>query len=466
MLFVASPELRPSRARALLAVGLVAGSALALGSAGAGCSHDTDLSAMFVESGSNADGDALARDAGASITVTSFAPSFTSAPAMKLSATWAAYRLDDGEWHPLAPASEGTYVFPIATARWTLALVCASSDDALTTVSLHHRTNATPNVEVMLDDGCTPPPPPAEFTFTGNLTNLPATTQWLDFGYARDSRGVAIPVTGTTGTYEVVGIEPGTWDLAFGVRDEPFRPLTRFVMRRGEVVKGDEMIDVDVAGPGSFAPGTSALKLHALIAGDTVTPHVFYTSGGPFGIDVGPQDVPDREPDVTLAYSTVPDAVTLPGDRYRGEMTAEQDRRTGSRTVTFDLHHAVDLDMTFLPDPPVPSVTILGVTPHVRFETKFPVLADAERHEVLAIAAQNRRSQIAWRATYDAIHVGSAEELDDVMPDLSALPGWKKAWGLPAGITMTVLVTAYEKRQPVGDGTMQRTMAKGLSVTP
>jgi hypothetical protein len=263
----------------------------------------------------------------------------------------------------------------------------------------------------------------------------------------------------------VVGIEPGTWDLAFGVRDDPFRPITRFVMRRGEMVKSDESIDVDLTGPGSFVPGTSALKLRALIAGDTVTPRIFYAAGGPFGIDVGPQQVPDLEPDVTLAYSTVPAASQLPGDRYRGELTAEQDRRTGSRTVTFEIHDAVDLEMTFLPDPPVPSVTILGVAP-VRFETKFPVLPDAERHEVLVIAAQNRRTQLSWLASYDAIHVGTATELDDVMPDLSALPGWKKAWSLPVEVTTTVLVTAFEKRQKVGDGTMQRTTAKGLSITP
>ena len=36
-------------------------------------------------------------------------------------------------------------------ARWTIALVCASSDDLLTTVFVHHRTNATPSVEFTLE---------------------------------------------------------------------------------------------------------------------------------------------------------------------------------------------------------------------------------------------------------------------------------------------------------------------------
>lgn len=460
-----APLHRSSKARLDLALLVAVASFAAVATGGVGCSDDTDLSALFVEAGA-ATAPPSPADAGPTITVTSFAPARTTAPPAKASATWAAYRLDEGDWHALTPVSEGTYTFPIANARWTLALVCASPDDELTTVYLHHRTNATAAVDVTLDDACTPIAPAAELTFTGSLVNIPTTTQWLDFGYARDSRGVAIAVSGTTGTYEVVGIEPGTWDLAFGVRDEAFLPITRFVLRRAEVVTADEMLNVDVAGPGSFVPGTAEMKLHALVAHDTVTPRVFYAAGGPFGIDVGPQDVPDLEPDVTLSYSTVPAASQLASDRYRGELTAEQDRRTGSRTITFDFHTAADLDMTFLPDPPVPSVTIVGTAPYVRFETKFPVLADAERHEVLATAGKNRRSQLAWRATYDAIHVGSASELDDVMPDLSALPGWKSAWGIPADLTTSVLVTAYEKPRPVSDGTMQRTQAKGLSITP
>ena len=107
-------------------------------------------------------------------------------------------------------------------------------------------------------------------------------------------------------------------------------------MKRGTVVNGDATMDVDLTGPGSFAPGSKALRLHSLIKGDTVTPVVFYGAGGPLGIDVGPQDVPDGQPDVTLAYSTVPAAAQVASDRYHGELMAEQDRRTGSRMIAFD----------------------------------------------------------------------------------------------------------------------------------
>jgi hypothetical protein len=431
----------------------------------AGCERDTDLSFTLNDGGADADA-AVAIEAGPHITVTTLAPALTSAPAAKASATWAAYRLDDGDWLPLSPASEGTYTFPLAVARWTVALVCASADDALVTVLLDHRTNATPDVSITLDDYCTPAPLPAEYAFIGTLTNIPITTQWFDFGYARTSRGEAIPVAGATGTYEIVGIEPGTWDLSFGVRDEAFRPLTRFVMKRGTVVKGDATIDVDLTGPGSFAPGSKALRLHSLITGDTVTPVVFYGAGGPFGIDVGPQDVPDGQPDVQLAYSTVPAAAQIASDRYHGELKAEQDRRTGSRRITFDFHDAIDLDMTFLPDPPVPQAVVTGTSPYVRLETKVELLANAERHEIMALAARNRRAQVAWRSIYDARHVGTAPGLTDVTPDLSALPGWNPAWGLTVGLTTSLFVTAFETPQALGDGKVQRSASKGLELTP
>lgn len=450
----------------VLALGLGAFSLAGPALLGAGCSRDTDLSATLAHDGGDAEADTASPvDAGPMITVTTLAPALTTAPAAKASATWAAYRLDDGDWRALSPASEGTYTFPLAVARWTIALVCASDDDSLSTVFVHHRTNATPDVTVTLDDGCTPPPPPAEYAFTGMLANVPSTTGWLDFGYARDSRGDAIAVSGTTGTYEVVGIEPGTWDFSFGVRDDSFHALTRFVIRRGHTVTSDEVVDVDVTGPGSFVPGTKALTLHGLIKGDSVTPSIFYAAGGPFGIDVGPQDVPDG-PDVTLAYSTVPDAQQIASDRYRGALDAVQDRRTGARTIAFDVHQALDLDLTFLPDPPDPVVKVISTSPQVLFETRFPVLANAERHEVVAQASSNRRSPHAIVSTYDVIYVGSMTEIVDTTPDLSAVPGWRPAWGLVSGVNATIFATSYEKPQPLGDGTTQRSASKGVSLTP
>ena len=431
----------------------------------AACSHDTDVSASLVDAAAPAP-DARVAPSGPTIEVTTRAPAVTIAAAPKASATWAAYSLDDGEWKTIAPASEGTYLLPVPALRWAIALVCASGDDALSTVFVHRRLRAAAALEVALEDYCTPPAPPEEFALDGTLLHVPASTQWLDFGYARTSRGDAIPAAGNMIPYEVVGIAPGTWDLTFGVRADSFGTLTRVVIQRGAVITADTKLDVDMTGPGAFTPGTKRLALRGIAPGDTVTPLVLYGAGGPYGIDLGPQDVPADKADVMLSYATVPEPLQIATDRYRGTLGAEHDHRSGGRAIVFDLHQAIDLDLTFLPDPPPPLVRGLSGAPQLRLETRFPVLASAARHEVRATTSINRRTRHVWLATFDAASLGGAAEVVDGMPALAALPGWKSDWNLQPGVNVDVLATAYETPRALGDGTVQRSSSKATTVSP
>jgi hypothetical protein len=403
---------------------------------------------------------------GFGITVTTVAPTLTSAPGEKVSATWAAFRLDEGDWRVLAPTATGTYVFAIPTARWAIALVCADEDAALTTVFVHRRTAATHALEVSLEPQCTPEPPPAEFAITGTISNLPPTTQWLDFGYARDTRGVVFPVTGGKGTYEIVGVAPGTWDLGFGIRDDSFTPLTRILLVRGTNVSADRTLDIDATGPASFVPGSKRLVLRGLEASDTVTPQVLYAAGGPHGIDVGPQDVPVDMRDVTLAYATVPDAMQVASDRYHGAITAERDNRETRRSIELSVHQAIDIDVALLPVAAKPLVKVLGTAPQVRLETRFPVLPNAARHEARVLSELNRRTQHVWHASYDAAMVAGSTEVVDTMPDLSMLSGWQSSWALPVGVPALVTATSYEVVQALGDGTVQRASGNSATVMP
>ena len=447
--------------RRLAATGLVSlGAVVSLGAAAA-CSHDTDLHAGADAAPEGAPG----TDAGHGITVRSVAPRLTAAVAAPVSATWAAFQRDDGPWEPLAPEGEGTYAFAVPSARWAIALVCASEDDALTTVSIHHRTATTHELEITLEEQCTPAPPAAGLALTGTLSNLPPTTQWLDFGYARDSRGSVLPVLAGKASYEEVGLAPGTWDLGFGIRDDSFGALTRVFFVRATALSSDRTLDVDAAGPSSFVPGQQQLVLRGLDPSDSVTPRILYAAGGPQGIDVGPQDVPVDQQDVTLAYATVPSGAQVATDRYHGVLGAERDHRAARRTIDFSIHHAIDLDLTLPPAAPKPTVKVLGTAPQVRLETRFLALANAERHEVRVVAELNRRTQHAWQATYDAASITSAEVVD-TLPDLSALAGWRAEWALPASVTASVTTTEVELASTLGDGTMQRTTANATTVTP
>jgi hypothetical protein len=434
----------------------------------AACNGDTELGTLdaSVDSGGEPESAPDAASNGTGITVTSLAPALTSAPGEKASATWAAFQLDDGEWRPLGPAPEGTYTFSVPVARWAIALVCASNDGSVSTVSVHRRTAATRALEVSLETQCTPDPPPAEFVLAGTISNLPPTTTWLDFGYARDTRGMVLSVASGQGSYEVVGVAPGTWDLGFGIRDDSFGMLTRIFLLRGTILSADRTLDIDATGPASFAPASRRLLVRGVEAGDTVTPRVLYAAGGPHGIDVGPQDVPVDMNDVLLTYATVPDAMQLPGDRYHATITAERDRRVTLRSIELDVHQAVDLDVSFLPVAPKPTVVVRAKAPQVRLETRFPVLASAVRHEVRVRAEVNRRTPRVWLATFDAASVAGSVEVVDAMPDLAALPGWRSDWGLPVGVNATVTATSYEAPQAIGDGMGQRASGNSATITP
>ena len=190
--------------------------------------------------------------------------------------------------------------------------------------------------------------------------------------------------------------------------------------------------------------------LRGLDAADSISPQVLYAAGGPYGIDVGPQDVPVGMADVTLAYSTVPEAKQIASDRYHGVIKAERDQRNAERSIDFGIHQAIDLDVSLPEIVAAPAVVVLGTAPQVRLETRFPVRANSLRHEAIALSQPNRRTQHIWHATFDAAIVAGSAEVVDTMPDLTA----------------TVTASTYETPQSLGDGTMQRAAGNSTTITP
>jgi hypothetical protein len=419
---------------------------------------------------------------GPTITIGTYAPSPNggaddAAPGVGLgaraSATWAAWADEADTWRPLPPASEGVYAFPSAP-RWSVAIACASSDGASSELLLYRRTSATASLDVTLASFCAPDAANEDGVLHGTLTNLPATTGWLDFGYARDWRGTALPITGTSAAYEIVNVAEGAWDLGFAVRDDAAGPFTRMVLRRGEVLALDETIDVDVNGPGSFVPGTKALSLHAIADDETPKLAIYYAmGGGAYGVDVAPQDFA-AGPDVSTAYATVPPEAQAAADRYRAtlEALAGSDRPTRRRSVTFAIHAATDVDVTFPPALAPPSASVVATAPYLRTSTTFAPYAGAARYEVLAVAQGPRRETHEWRTSMDAAWVAAAQAgagagaISDTTPDLSALPGFEPSWAIAGDTPAKIDVTAFEPAQPLGDGALARASMSSTSVSP
>jgi hypothetical protein len=296
--------------------------AIVLVCVGACVDDDLDKPSSPLDAGAPDGGTTPGQDGGdrTAVVVTTRAAPVASSVGAKTSATWAAFDDGSGAFRPLAAAEAGTYRFAASGPVWAIAIVCATPDDARSTVTVHRRTLATTALDVALDDVCAPAPPAAERTLAGTLTNVPPSTSWLDFGYAREGRGATLAVEGTSARYEIVNVADGTWDLAFGLRDASAGPLTKVVLRRGETIAGDKTFDVDANAAGAFTPAPWPLVVRGAGDCETLDPHLRYAMGGVFGIDVGPQEVPSGGPDAARTYATIPPTMQRDGDRYRGSL--------------------------------------------------------------------------------------------------------------------------------------------------
>lgn len=404
---------------------------------------------------------------GTPITITTMAPSSSTSAGGKTNATWAAYRKDDGSWAKLTPTSVGTYVFAATATRWAVAFSCTNDDNAL--VAMHEDAITVTSVDVTLATWCAAPAAGA-FTISGTLSNLSAETGWLDFGYALEARGAVLPVTGTSAKYEEVNVTSGTWDFAFGIRNDSTTTLSKIALVRNHVLTTDGTLDLDLAGASAVTPGTKRLSVHGLGATETLmAPVQFASNGGERGIDVGPPSIATAGADVDVVYSTIPAEMQVAADRYRLELTAtgevEATGDTTTRGATGSFHDAIDADLTLVQPLGAPVITGATPSPYVRLEARTPARPAGETYEVAAVGRITNREFRHWRTTIGAALV-TGPEVTMAFPDLAAAEGFNLAWSIPADVRRDVTVTVREKPVGLGDGTVRHFAAHTTKVRP
>jgi hypothetical protein len=399
------------------------------------------------------------------VTVTTVAPGTSLAPATKTDATWAAYRKEDGSWAKLDrdPSRPATYAFQTRAERWAVVFACADADSSL--VAMHEDSIANQLAEVVLDRWCASPSAEA-FTLSGTLSNLAADTGWLDFGYALEDRGAVLPSAGASASYEEVNVAAGTWDMAFGVRRDSFTPFSKIAFVRAHALTADATLDVDLASTEAVTPGSEILRIHGYEPhGETLATPVYYTtSGGTRGLDLGPQDIPDVG-ELDLVYATVPAAAQAPTDRYRAEVTATSNEGSTTRRFIAEFHDAMPLDLSLAAPLSPPQVSVVAVSPYQRIEASLAPRHGAASYEMLATAQVSNRSMRAWRADLPAGLVTS-EGVVLTLPDVSSVPGFSPAWGLPTDIERVVTVTVREAPVAMGDGSQTHVVASSTYLEP
>ena len=399
--------------------------------------------------------------AGPKVVVTALVREFDPA-ATKHDATWVAVERTPGAWTVLTSVAPGTYEFEATGQPWAIAVACADTEDAFTSVTVHRRTAATTALSFVLDRQCAGIGD--AHTITGTLRNLPPLSGWFDFGYVDEARGVAIPSDAST-SYELVNVFDGTWDLAFGVRNSPGEPLTRVALLRKEVIATDHTLDVDLGGPSSFVPTTKAILVRGMTEVENLQPVIRYAAGGAAGIDVGPPNVPNTVPDVKGDYATFPANVVQPTDFYRGNVFARDGKEIAERAVHFSIHTPIDLDLTLPPPLTPPEVNLAPGGSSALVRTRMAASGGAgARYRIRARVRLRGRQDHRWLTTFDADTARAS--IDDTMPDLSQVPGFRARWALPIGEQIEITSTVTEAETPLGDGTMERATTAVSYIVP
>lgn len=427
------------------------------------CSEESrDDAGDVPDGGASSSGGSPAQDAGADVfdaepvthtiaihVTTPSAPFSRGGPATP---TWAVRLSDDRKtWETLAPKGAdggsspiGEYELVTEGDAFRVAFACA--DDRRSLVSVFARTTEISDLDVELAPQCGIQD--TETTdLTGTFTGLGADTGWLDFGYAFDRRGAVFPTNGGSGDYELVNLVAGTWDLAFGVRDDFGRAFTKLLLVRDQVLpQGSATFDADLgAGPSAFVPGTKKLTLAGTNDEPTHVSVLYTLTGATNGLELGPADDATRAVD----YPAVPPALQRPADRYR--VTAVAEKAGSQRGGSAVFHDAADLAIELPPaiDAPTASVADAYVV------TKMKPRAGAEVYAATVFTKVTNQSSREWRVSTSASLV-TASDVELSPPDLRSVRGFKSEWLTPLDLSRTVTAAVHEKQIRIGDGHLDR----------
>ncbi len=369
-------------------------------------------------------------------------------------ATWGAYRDAAGTWKPIQRSALGTYHFDASGPRWQAAFACDNGRASV--VSVHQRaiTNVAPTIE--LDEECRAAGAAASWTLSGTMAAVPATTGWLDFGYPLESRGSALPLQGANADYEEVNVDEGTWDLAFGLRDDPAKALTRVLLKRGYTNTADATVNLDMAT--SVTPIPKKIDVTGFVGGEDITLSMLHTTGGgATGLAVGPQNPSIVASALNDMWDSLPAASLVATDRYRLSLAATS--ATTLRTVEGSFHDAADVAVAL----PTPIDAPVAQKNGTKITAKLPAYAGAALYEAIALVQLSRDARRVFRITVEPDAIGDTL---DVVPDLSSVTGYSAEWNLPTDEDVLVSARAHETPAALADGMRTRTAARGIVLTP
>lgn len=380
-----------SRARALR--GARFAGAVALAALGTGCD----------------DGGAKGPEGPVEVTVRTFAP-------IEANATWVAYQDGDGPWQ-VVDGLGGRYVFPIASGRYGVAIVCAPTEPGASksTRVIHALATELDTVRVR----CTTAAHDA--SVKGQVVGLAA--------------GDDVAVAFATGSGYPTSATPSfTTKLVTGMSDVVLRrrngTLVDYAIERAQSFGNGSQWAASVA---SDVPGASAAAVvTGALASDAPFLAGWFTTAG--GVTVGTYS-PTLD-----AWWGPPASLLAANDVQAARVNAgSPNTDDGRRSAMAYVHEVADVELP-LPSPlAAPTILVAAKSPYVRLSATFPdVSGDAVLsvfHRVVGGAS------VTWDERVTTGYLEAAGTTAFETTSLGGVPGFDEAWGIAAGGTVSWLST-------------------------
>ena len=290
--------------------------------------------------------------------------------------------------------------------------------------------NATELQSYFRFDVCPPAvAPPAPVTFRGSVAGRTASQRArVQFAFSTRYLGFGID------TFTMAKAPGGVHDL-FAMTDSTFSLSAndRIILRRGLTpVNGSTLPVLDFASTEAFAPATALLTV-AGAGSDTAS--VFsslFTANNSYSYFTSERVNASSQ----AVYASLPNSQLIPGDVRQLTAYASRDS-TMYRDISVLYSAVTDRTLTIGPNVATPSLSVVSVSPVVRFRLDIPVQSEYPGGAEAYYGQSNSTGQVIRYVFLDVLPSyagGVPATWSTTMPDFSQLPGYDVSWGLAAGV--------------------------------
>jgi hypothetical protein len=345
---------------------------------------------------------------------------------LPVGATFVAFQDGDGPWQTISDLGSPSYSFQVKSGRYGVAIACAATGSSafsqIQNFVLYRSTGDTADVlRRCSTSGQT------TFSLSGTISGVGAgqtAEVWLG-GIKRTTSPFSYNMA--AGTYDLLGLRRSA-----GVADVA-------LLKRGVVLSANKTENFDFASSEAFAVAAKALSISNSLASETAKLEMAFFSDKVLGATLASANA------ISLSAPAIPISKQIEGDYHR--ITASTLNATaGTERYTYRYTKEVP-DALALELPPLFSSPVLGLTaaPNPRPSVGWTTYPETKEYTLSASQFTSSKG-LLWLVFLSPAWLASKTSY--TFPDLSALPGWDKAWEFTSGTEVSLNFSAGQSDAP------------------